>query len=383
MRAKILALFFCSFFGLTALACGSNGGDANDEGDAGYEQDATTPDAGTDPEPEDKPDAGDDPVPPAPNELAHLSACYVPAEWGSDAFDEGSDYAVEAGVEGGEASYAFLAADSFENDSYRQELWIELYPSSATAALTGSFDLADEDFTYATCEHCVLIAAGVSASEMKYFLAESGTLELTEVTSSKISGALIDVTLVEVTIADEATLATERVEDGCVTHIARFDFGHAPPELPEHVAACFVPESIDSQAFDDFIYELIADESREEFFYLAMDVPTPGSGMPSMTLYVEVWQAGLGTFDLATSNNHNVLIETVMPDGRGKGYVATSGELVLTALSETLMEGELRNVGFSAAEITEDSFSLIDGDACVTQLPSLFFSSADATDLDE
>lgn len=387
MRTNLFKLILCSSICLTALACGSGEasnederldagfGDVADASSGNHGQDASWPDGASDAG--ERADAGEEPL--DPETLAHLQACFVPAEWGRDAFDEGTTYStssLESDVAGGDVGYEFLAADAFEG-GYLQQLWIELYPRSQETALTGSFELAAEDFSYATCERCVLIAAGISETETKYFLAESGTLSLTEVTTSTISGTLTDVTLVEVSIGEDLT--TARVEGGCATHIARLDFSHAPPELPGHVSACFVPERFSSQAFGDYVYELTADETREEFFYRAMEIPAVGSGMPSMTLYVEVWRGGTGEFDLATSDDHNVLIESVMPDGRERGYLATSGTLNLTALSETLMEGWLEDVHLDAAEITEDSFRPIEGDACSTELPSLSFSSADAT----
>ena len=389
MRTNLLRFALCSLFCLTASACSSSSS-ANEENvpDAGHSaladasghhgQDASQPDGDSDASSGESADAGEKPL--DPETIAHLQACYVPAEWRSDAFDEGTSYSTSSlGSDGSgeDAGYEFLAADAFEG-GYFQQLWIELYPRSPETVLTGSFDLAAEDFSYATCERCVLIAAGISETETKYFLAESGTLELTEVTAAKIAGALIDVALVEVSIAEDLTTAP--VEGGCTTHIARLDFNHAPPELPEHLAACFVPERFSSQAFGDYIYELTANEKREEFFYRAMEIPAVGSGMPSMTLYIEVWRGGTGEFDLAISDDHNVLIESVMPNGQAKGYLASSGTLNLTALSETLMEGWLEDVHLDAAEITEeDIFRPIEGDVCSTELPSLAFSSADAT----
>lgn len=390
MRCHQFCLLCCFLACLTAPACASESSSREgDPSDAGQtpSADASGGDHGQDAAPPDgEADAGADAGdrdPPDSDERAHLQACYVPAEWGRAAFDDGAKYTTPsiAGAAGEEQGYEFLAADEFEG-GYRQQLWVEIYPRSQEAALTGSFDLAAEDFTYATCERCVLIAAGISEDQTKYFLAASGTLELTRVTTSEIAGTLADVTLVEVAI-DAATNETRRVENGCTTHIAHLDFGYAPPELPEHIAACFVPESISSQAFRGFIYELTANAARGEFFYRAREVPAAGSGMPSMILYVEVWQGGTGTFDLSTSEDHNVLVEAVMPDGRQRGYAAISGELVLSALSQDLMEGQLRDVHLQAAEITEDAFSLIEGDECATEIPSLAFSSADATSLDD
>ncbi|MDR0965508.1 MAG: hypothetical protein LBM75_03220 [Myxococcales bacterium] len=390
MRAARFSSFIIALVAacLSLAACGSNDSNQSpnldpDAGSLETSDDANQndPDSGHG-QSGDETDSGNPPDPLDPNDLAQLSDCFVPANWTQSAFDEGSTYAVDLTEES--ISYEFAASDSFDG-GFAQQLWIELYPLQTSATTTGSFDLSDEDFTYATCERCVLIAAGRSETEIKYYLAESGTLTLTEVSSQRISGTLTDVTLVEVTI-DENTFATARVADGCSTHIARLDFGYAPPTLPPHIEACFIEESLAPNTFDDFILGLSTSDGNH--FYQAMNLPDPSSGLPYLQLFIEVYDDGLGSFDLSGAETncptcmHLVIVEATMPSGEMKTYVSDSGRLVLTALSDELMEGRLEDVHLVETIIDESTsvFTPVSG-GCQSQIPSLSFSSDDADPL--
>lgn len=87
---------------------------------------------------------------------------------------------------------------------------------------TGEFDLSGES-DYATCKHCVsLWVDGQEARTATVFLAESGKLSLTAVSSpvsSQFAGSLTSVRLVEVSI-DPQTFATTRVPGGKCLELA-------------------------------------------------------------------------------------------------------------------------------------------------------------------
>jgi hypothetical protein len=164
-----------------------------------------------------------------------LERCYAPAAFGADSFTSEPALLVD------EDGYEYLA--NHEVDApFAQTLSVALWPLSASTAIEGTFDLSQEPFSYASCERCVLVIAGRSAEDQKYYLAREGTLSITEVGARRIAGSLANVRLAEVVI-DERTLATSLVGGGCELEIPSLSFEYGEPDEPldPHVEQCFLP----------------------------------------------------------------------------------------------------------------------------------------------
>ena len=101
-------------------------------------------------------------------------------------------------------------------------LELTLLPLSGSAVLPGKRTLSAKDASYADCSTCIVIRTKCDASLSncaKSFIATSGTLDLTAFSGKKQKlEALVDVTMVEVTIDDK--LVTKPVPNGetwCLT----------------------------------------------------------------------------------------------------------------------------------------------------------------------
>ncbi len=248
-----------------------------------------------------------------------LERCYAPAAFGADSFTSEPALLVD------EDGYEYLA--NHEVDApFAQTLSVALWPLSASTAIEGTFDLSQEPFSYASCERCVLVIAGRSAEDQKYYLAREGTLSITEVGARRIAGSLANVRLAEVVI-DERTLATSLVGGGCELEIPSLSFEYGEPDEPldPHVEQCFLPASFASDQFRDFIYEYTA--NNYGYFYRAIELPaTPAT--PFLELFIEVYDEGTGSFSLAgaetncSSCYHFVIIEAKTSSGAMKTYVS-------------------------------------------------------------
>lgn len=304
---------------------------------------------------------------------AQMQRCYAPASFPATAFASEPSYLVDAD------GYEYQAND-LTDATYRQSISVALWPLSAATPLVGAFDLSKEPFDYSKCERCVLITAGKSATDQKRYLASKGTLTITEVGAKKIVGKLEGLELVEAAI-DENTLATTRVSGGCSLTIPVLEFSYAEPAVDDRITRCFLPESFASEQFRDFVYPYEANE--DGYFYRAIESPS-AAGVPNLTLFVEVYADGTGTFPLAGAETncaacfHFVLIEAQAPSGAKKTYVSSAGSLVLTELSPTAMVGKLDNVTLVETTISGSTFTPVAG-GCSTSIPSLDFSSRDAT----
>lgn len=96
--------------------------------------------------------------------------------------------------------------------------------------LTGSVDLGDAtNNNYISCQACVrVLEDSTDMGPARDFFQAAGTLELGATTPFYIAGTLTDVTLVEVTIAEDFT--TTPVPGGACLHIASYTFDiPAPP----------------------------------------------------------------------------------------------------------------------------------------------------------
>ena len=300
-----------------------------------------------------------------------LPRCYSPASLPANGF--ASDEALVVDEDG----YEYLANHKVDA-TYAQMLSIGLWPLSETTQLKGSFDLSQEPLSYARCERCVLVIAGKSETDQKHYLASGGTLKVTELSDTKIAGSLTNVRLVEVTI-NESTLATARVEGGCEIEIPSLAFSYEEPTEPidPHVEECLVPESYGPTQFD---YVWGYESNSNGYFYMASELPA-AIGLPMVTLNVEAFVAGTGTFNLAgcetssASCDRTVVLEAQSVRGDKKYYVGRSGRLVLTELSEDVMVGRLEQVELIEALYDEyDGFTPIP-DGCTTRIDSLEFSS--------
>ncbi|MGI5863638.1 MAG: hypothetical protein ACOX6T_16495 [Myxococcales bacterium] len=304
-----------------------------------------------------------------------LERCYAPAAFGADAF------ASEPGLIVDEDGFEYVA--NHEVDApFAQMLSIGLWPLSESTELEGTFDLSQEPLSYASCEHCVLVIAGRSAEDQKYYLARAGTLNITELGARRIAGSLANVQLAEVVI-DEDTLATSLVEGGCELDIPSlsFEYGELEEPLDPHVERCFLPESFGPEQFRDFIYEHTANSSG--YFYRAIELPAMPN-TPYLELFVEVYREGTGSFSLAGAETncascyHFVIIDATARSGAKKTYVSSSGTLHLTELSDSGMVGRLENVRLVETEISGSTFTPVPN-GCSTRIDSLEFSSYDAT----
>lgn len=96
---------------------------------------------------------------------------------------------------------------------------------------TGTIPLTGDDANYGTCSTCVLFLQDVAGdgSVVKYFFAQSGTMELGTTSYPFISGSITDVTLVEVTIAPAPDFTTTPVPGGECLHVASATFDFSPP----------------------------------------------------------------------------------------------------------------------------------------------------------
>lgn len=400
-RSALLSLYVSAALAAASFACGGKDKkERPEESDAGWDAGLTEEDAGggTDAGPSDDAgiggDAGEDdageeeefvPKPVPAGDEAQMASCFVPSEWPAASFNKFAAYKVTPGTAEDEASYEFLAYDEYAS-GHAQTLWVELYPDEPMAAQTGTFDLSLEPLDYGSCTRCVVIDAAESESSEKYYMPVSGTLELTEVNTERISGVLRDVSLAEVRITEtQSGIVTSKVEGGCVTHIASMPFAYAPPQVPAHVAECFIPEVLTPKYLTDYIYGLSTSDGG--YCYETIALPAAGSGMPYVDLFIEAYEEGLGSFELQdcrtapdTCHVHAVLIESTMSDGTMKTYMADSGTMTLTALSKTLMEGALENVHFIETNGQKDIYTPKAGSTCTATLELLTFSSKDAED---
>jgi hypothetical protein len=307
---------------------------------------------------------------------AGLESCYTRASLLSNAFSTQPSYNVD------DDGWEYLALHTADSP-YQQMLSVALWPLSSSTKLTGTFDLSKEPFSYATCERCVLVIARTLNGSEKYYLARQGFLTVNEVGTTRISGSLSNVKLVEVEIDDES-LETEEVEGGCALEIPglTFEYSRFGP-IDERIEQCLLPESFTSDQFRDFIYPLEANDAG--YFYRAIELPAV-SGYPNLTLFVEVYRDGVGTFSLEGAEvncetcYHHVIIEARGVSGAQKDYVSASGRLVLTELSEEAMVGRLENVTLVETVIQKSVFTPVPG-GCTTYIESLSFDSRDETKL--
>jgi hypothetical protein len=311
----------------------------------------------------------------APVDPNQLDRCWAPASFSSTAFDSSPTYTVD------QDGYEYTA-NHVADAPYAQMLSVAVWPLSASTRLTGTFDLAAEPFTYAECEHCVLVIAGKSSSQQKHYLAKEGTLSITALSATHVAGSLSGVKLIEVTI-NESTFATSPVQGGCSIEIPTlaFDYTRSEDPLDPHVEQCFVPETYGSDQFRDFIYDYEANDAG--WFYRAIEMPDTSSS-PNVTLFIEAYAAGTGSFPLAgcevdsPSCKHMVVLEAQVRSGEMKTYVSSGGTLVLTEQSDTAMVGRLENVTLVETVISNGVFTPVSG-GCSTSIPALSFSSRDAT----
>ena len=403
-RNALLSLCAAAALAAFSFACGGSKGGSGGEEDAGtdageiQEDSGVASDAGDadDAGSADAGDAGDSeadggeeefvPKPVPAGDEGQLESCFVPSEWPAVSFDKFAKYKVTPASTSEETSYEFQAYDEYVS-GHAQTLWVEIYPADPMEVLTGTFDLSAEPLDYGTCTHCVVIDAAESETSEKYYMPVSGTLKLTEVSTTRIEGTLTDVTLAEVRLTETAGgIVTTRVENGCSTHIASMAFAYAPPELPAHVAECFIPEVLTAKYLTDYIYGLTTSDGG--YCYETIALPGTGTGMPYVDLFIEAYEEGTGTFELKdcvkapdTCTLHSVLIEATMSDGSMKTYMADSGTMTLTALSKNLMEGELENVHFIETNGERDIHTPKPNSTCTATLGLLSFSSKDAEDL--
>ncbi len=302
-----------------------------------------------------------------------LQRCYSQAGFASNAFASESSYLVD------EDGYEYQANHKLDTP-YAQSISVAIYPASASTQLVGTFDLAAEPFDYSKCERCVLVTAARTATDQKRYLAKSGTLTTTEVTNQKITGSLKDVRLLEVDI-DEKTLATKLVQGGCELSLPALSFKYAPAVVDPRIAQCFLPDSFAPTQFVDFIYEYTVNASG--WFYRAMELPA-AAGIPALTLFIEVYETGTGTFPLAGAETncktcmHMVLIEAQATSGKIKKYVSSGGNLVLTQFSDSLMVGRLENVTLVETTVQGSIFTPVPG-GCSTRIDALEFDSRNET----
>ncbi|HEY3449044.1 MAG TPA: hypothetical protein VGK67_21965 [Myxococcales bacterium] len=310
-------------------------------------------------------DAGAD-----PNQLEH---CYSRASFGSNTFTTDPNYVVD------QDGYEYTVNEKADAP-YAQMLSVALWPLSASTPLKGTFDLAQEPFDYSKCERCVLVIAGKTATDQKHYLAQQGTLAVSEVTAGTIAGTLANVRLAQVNI-DETTLATSLVPGGCTLEIPVLSFSHGGGPVDPRIEKCFLPETFGSDAFADFVYDYEVNDSG--WFYRAMDLPD-AAGIPNLTLFVEVYREGTGSFPLAGAETncpscyHFVIVEAQAPSGVVKTYVSSGGTLVLTEMSATAMVGRLENVTLVETVLNGSTYTPVSG-GCSTSIPSLAFDSKNAT----
>jgi len=304
---------------------------------------------------------------------SQTARCYAPASFPATAFASEASYLVD------QDGYEYQANHKVD-PTYSQSISVALWPLSAGTALVGSFDLAKEPFDYSKCERCVLVTAGKSATDQKRYLASQGTLTTTAVTDKRIAGKLANVRLVEVLI-DEKTLATTVVPGGCTLELPSLAFAYGPTVVDPRITKCFLPESFTPDQFRDFVYDYEANASG--YFYRAIETPS-APGVPNLTLFVEVYRDGVGTFPLAGAETncptcyHMVFIEAQATSGAMKTYVSSAGKLVLTELSTTAMVGKLENVVLVETTINGNTFTPVPG-GCSTRIDALDFSSRNAT----
>jgi hypothetical protein len=207
-----------------------------------------------------------------------------------------------------------------------------------------------------------------------------GTLAVSAVDATKIAGTLTDVRLAQVTI-DEQTLATSLVPGGCTLEIPTLAFTYGGGTVDPRIAQCYLPETFGADAFADYVYDYEANASG--WFYRAIDLPD-APGIPNLTLFVEVYEEGTGTFALAGAETncpscmHFVIIEAQAVSGSKKTYVSSGGSLVLSELSSTAMAGRLEDVTLVETTISGSTFTPVAG-GCTTSIPSLAFDSRNAT----
>ncbi|MGC4120009.1 MAG: hypothetical protein QM765_36605 [Myxococcales bacterium] len=332
---------------------GSQAGDTGTQpsGDAGT---ATSPDTGLDPN--------------------QLSRCYSRASFGPSSLTSGPAYLVDSD------GYEYTVNERSDSP-YEQMLSVALWPHSSSTLLKGTFNLAAEPFDYSACERCVLVIAGKSQTDQKHYLAQQGSLTVTEVSATKMAASLSNVRLAQVTI-DENTLATSLVPGGCTLEIPALSFTYGGAVVDPRIAQCYLPETFASDAFSDYVYDYEANEYG--WFYRAIDMPD-SAGIPNLTLFVEVHKLGTGTFSLAGAQTncpscyHFVIIEAQTVSGDMKTYVSSGGNLVLTEMSDTVMAGRLENVTLVETVITTDTtghstYTPVPG-GCTTTIPSLAFDS--------
>lgn len=139
------------------------------------------------------------------------------------------------------ASYVYGAA--LNADAMPDALFVELYAGYG-AFMTGyptaatSVTLTGVESGYDTCGACVLAITDLTQSGATGdpYMATAGTLELTSVSKTKLTGKLTNVTLTHVTI-DPMSLATAPHADGCTSSLASIEFDAVPEMAMDQATA--------------------------------------------------------------------------------------------------------------------------------------------------
>jgi hypothetical protein len=99
------------------------------------------------------------------------------------------------------------------------------YPTTAT-----TIPLTGDEVNYRTCGACIRVYSDIDTDNMTIagtYFATAGTLELTQVSETRLAGTLTNLTLTHVDI-DDTTFETTAHADGCSTTLASLAFDIVP-----------------------------------------------------------------------------------------------------------------------------------------------------------
>ena len=182
--------------------------------------DAATTDAATTDATTDADDGGAD----ADDGSADADDGSVEASLDGGAADGGSDGGT---IAGGPEDYYLYQGDLNGDIDY---LDIQLYTGFGVftnGIKAGTYQLTGDELDYATCGVCVLIRTDTTSTTITdSYMATGGTVVISEISPSQLTGTLTNVTFTHVTI-DDTTFESTPVNDGCNSTIASLSISAA------------------------------------------------------------------------------------------------------------------------------------------------------------
>lgn len=171
----------------------------------------------------DHPDAGSNTGPDAPGP----AKCLVPQTYGTPPVTSQEGFFLPAADPQNDPDAIIWDA----NISNPDVLFVYLFapgPQFPNGFVPKTIAISGDETNFSTCSGCVLIGAQCNScapeqnNNGQYFMATGGSLKITQVSNTKVTGTLTNVTFTHVTVQNQGTdpsLLTTPVNDNCTTRI--------------------------------------------------------------------------------------------------------------------------------------------------------------------